>query len=185
MGKPFVLILMISASILVKAQFIKDRAIDASIGFGLSVPYDDVDITGSGFYIQGEYVLTIAKWIDIRPYAGLIITKADTNEQYAGEYKVSANAFLIGGKTRIRAPVPWVAPYIEFGIGASIGSFETITPITNIDDSGLFIHIPFSLGLELGPKHNFDIALTYYYHNSVEQFAGAAAFGISFPLDGN
>ncbi len=185
MRKVIVIILIILVSTQVKAQLIKEKSIDASIGYGISAPYDDVDITGSGFYLHGEYVLTLAKRIDIRPYAGLILTKTDNNEQNAPEYKSTANAFLIGGKTRITAPIPWVAPYIEFGIGVSIGSFETVTPFTNIDDSGLFMHIPFSIGLELGPKHNFDIAFTYYFHNSVEQFAGAAAFGISFPLDNN
>ena len=75
--KIIVSILFIFASIQVKAQFIKESAIDVSIGYGLSAPFDDVDITGSGFYLQSEYVLTLAKWIDIRPYAGLILTKAD------------------------------------------------------------------------------------------------------------
>ncbi len=182
MKKTCTIILIILASTQVKAQLIKEKSIDISIGYGLSAPYDDVDITGSGFYLQGEYVLTIAKWIDIRPYAGLILTKAEDNEQNSPEYKSTANAFLIGGKVRITAPIPWVAPYLESGIGASIGSFETFTPFTNIKDSGLIFHIPVSIGLELGPKRNFDIAFTYYFHNSVEQFAGAAAFGISIPL---
>lgn len=44
------------------------------------------------------------------------------------------------------------------------------------------LHIPFSIGLELGKKHNFGIAFTYYFHISVEQFAGAAAIGLSIPL---
>lgn len=182
-----VIILTILVSTKVSGQLIKEKSIDISIGYGLSAPFDDVDISSSGFYLQGEYVLTLAKWIDIRPYAGLILTKTNTkdNEQNQPAYKTTTNAFLIGGKTRITAPIPWVAPYFEIGIGASIGSFETFTPSTNIDDSGLILHIPFSLGLELGLKHNFDIAFTYYFHNSVEQFAGAAAFGISFSLDNN
>ena len=183
MRKTIVVILTILASIQVKAQLIKEKSIDVSIGYGLSAPYDDVDITGSGFYLQGEYVLTFTKWFDLRPYAGLILIKS--SKQNTQEYRSIANAFLIGGKTRITAPIPWVAPYVELGIGASVGSFETVTPFTNIRDSGLLIHIPFSIGLELGPKHNFDIAFTYYFHNSVEQFAGAAAVGISIPLGSN
>lgn len=123
--------MIILASTQVKAQFIKEKSIDVSIGFGVSAPYDDDDVTGSGFYLQGEYVLTITKWIDIRSYAGLILTSADENEQNPPEYKSTANAFLIGGKTRITAPIPWVAPYIEFGIGASFGSFETVTALPN------------------------------------------------------
>jgi len=183
MKKIITIVLTIIASIQVNAQLIKEKSIDVSIGYGLSTPYDDVDIAGSGFYLQGEYVMTLAKWIDMRPYAGLILTKADDNEQNSPEYKSTANAFLIGGKVRITAPIPWIAPYLESGIGASIGSFETFTQFTDIEDRGIFIHIPVSIGLELGPKRNFDIAFTYYFHNRVEQFAGAAAFGISIPLN--
>ncbi|MGB5665324.1 MAG: hypothetical protein WBM53_00645, partial [Maribacter sp.] len=100
-------------------------------------------------------------------------------------YKSTSKAFLIGGKARITAPIPWVAPYVEGGIGMSLGSFVTLTPATNIDQSGLILHIPFSLGLELGPKHSIDIAFTYYFQPSVKQYAGAAAFGISIPLNTN
>ncbi|MCX7548330.1 hypothetical protein OS188_10245 [Xanthomarina sp. F1114] len=179
-----VIITIILTSFQVKAQIIKEKSIDASIGFGLTSPYDDVDITGTGFYLQGEYVLKLASWVDVRPYAGLILTKpqSDDNQEYGPDYKATTKAFLIGGKTRIKAPIPWVAPYIEFGVGASMGSFETYTPYTNLEDNGLIVHIPFSLGLELGKKHNFDVAFTYYYHPSMQQFAGAFAFGLSIPL---
>lgn len=168
----------------VKAQFIKEQSIDVSIGLGLSSPYEEEeDVMGSGFYLQGEYVLTISKWIDFRPYAGLILTKTDDNNKNPEEYESTTNAALIGGKTRIKAPIPWISPYIELGIGASIGSFETVNSINNLKKSGLIAHIPFSIGLEFGKKHNFDFAFTYYYQNSVQQFVGAAAFGITIPLD--
>nr|WP_321236870.1 hypothetical protein [uncultured Psychroserpens sp.] len=162
------------------------KSIDISIGYGLSIPYDeDIDITGSGFYAQGEYVVGISKWFGLRGYAGLILTSADENDksQNDPEYKVTSNAFLIGGKFRIAIPIPWVAPYIETGIGASIGSFETFIPTAGFEKKGILLHIPVSLGLALGPEHNWDIAFTYYFHPSVEQFAGAAALGFSFPLD--
>ena len=181
--KAFLVLFTLVVSTQAKAQFLKAKSIDASIGFGMSAPNDEtVDVIGTGFYMQAEYVFEIVSWIDVRPYAGLILTKEndDDNEE---NYKATSNAFLFGGKTRIKAPIPWVAPYIEIGIGASIGSFKTVTPFVNIDKSGLLLHIPFTIGLELGRKHNFDIAFTYYYHNSVEQFSGAAAFGFSFPLD--
>ncbi|HSJ68506.1 MAG TPA: hypothetical protein VK921_12555 [Anditalea sp.] len=184
MKKILVLLVTMLAVTQVKAQFIKERSIDVSIGLGLSAPYDEYDITGTGFYAQGEYVLSLNKWVDIRPYAGLILTKMskDDSEQMVAGYKSTANAFLFGGKTRITAPIPWVAPYFEIGVGGSIGTFETFTPYTSIDESGLFLHIPFTIGLELGPRHNVNLEFTYYFHNSLEQFAGAAAFGLSFPL---
>ncbi|GHA26337.1 hypothetical protein GCM10007103_04620 [Salinimicrobium marinum] len=182
--KTLVVILFIFASLQVQAQFIKEKAIDVSIGSGLSSPYGEYDIMGSGFYTQGEFVLSLNNWIDIRPYAGLILTKPggdDTENKEAG-YKSTANAFLFGGKTRLTIPIPWVAPYFEIGVGASIGSFETFTPDTDLEESGFIYHTPISLGLELGPMHNFNLEFTYYYHDSVQQTAGAVAFGVSIPV---
>ncbi len=167
-----------------KAQFIKEKAIDLSIGSGLSAPYEEIDLYGSGFYAQGEYVLSISKWIDIRPYAGFILTKPgrdDTGNPEAG-FRSTANAFLFGGKTRLTIPVPYVAPYLELGAGASLGSFETYTPYTNLKSKGLVYHTPISLGLELGRQHNFNLEFTYYMHDSVQQIAGAAAIGIAIPV---
>lgn len=167
------------------AQTGKGEFIDVSIGLGYSFPSYDSDLSGSGFYAQGEYVYNFSKWFGIRPYAGLILTKADknVNQQDLTEYKVTSNALLLGGKVRVSAPIPWIAPYFEIGIGTSIGSFETYTPYTNIKHNGILMHIPWSIGLALGRKHNFDIAFTYYDHPYVNQTDGAAAIGFSFPLD--
>lgn len=185
MKKITFLILIVSATSQVTAQFVKNRALDLSAGLGYSMPYDDDDIHGSGFYAQGEYVLTLASWIDLRPYAGLILTTSEQNDNNVDRYldKTTANAFLFGGKTRITAPIPWVAPYFEIGLGASVGAFETFTPVTSLKKNGLLSHIPVSIGLELGRRHNFGVAFTYYYHNSVRQFIGAAAFGVTIPLN--
>jgi hypothetical protein len=71
---------------------------------------------------------------------------------------------------------------VEVGLSASISSFKTITPFTDINKGGIVFHIPFSLGLALGPKHNIDIAILYYVQPSIKQLAGMAAFGISVPL---
>ncbi|MBQ4822104.1 hypothetical protein J8M14_18660 [Aquimarina sp. MMG016] len=170
---------------LTKAQPRTGEFIDASIGFGYSFPFDDIDISGSGFYLQGEYVYALTKWFGVRPYAGLVLTSADDDQNLPNqpEYKVTANAFLLGGKIRLVAPIPWFAPYTEVGIGASIGSFETFTPFTNIKENGLQWHIPFTLGVALGPRHNFDFAVSYYFHPSIEQFAGGVGLGLSFPLN--
>ena len=172
----------------VKAQLIKEKAVDISIGYGLSAPYyENGDILDTGFYLQGEYVLVISKWLDVRPYAGLILTKSNGKDLNDNPtiYESNSNAFLIGGKTRVTIPIPWISPYVEIGIGASLGSFKTFTSYTNINKNGLILHIPFSLGLELGPKHNLGVAVTYYFQPSIEQYAGAAAFGVSIPLNTN
>ncbi len=167
-----------------QAQPRKGKFMDVSIGLGISAPFDDVDISGSGFYAQGEYVYGLTKWFGVRPYAGFVFTSPDKSNKYDRfGYKVTSSAFLFGAKTRVSAPIPWIAPYFEIGVGASTGTFVTYTPYVNIEEKGLLMHIPFSIGLALGRKHNYEIAFKYYYHPSVKQFSGAAAFGFSFPLD--
>ena len=162
-----------------KAQPQKGEFIKASIGSGFSAPYDNTNLMGTGFYVQGEYIFAPKKWFGLRPYAGYISTNTNNNQGY----KVDSKSFLIGGKARVVAPIPWFAPYFELGVGASIGSFETYTPSTYIKKNGIITHIPFSIGVALGRKHNFDLAFTYYYQNAVEQFSGATAIGFTFPIN--
>ena len=71
------------------------HCIDALVGLGITAPSENIDVTGQGFYLQGEYVYEISKLVDLRPYAGLILTKTvePDLEQYK-DFKVSTNAFL-------------------------------------------------------------------------------------------
>ena len=165
-------------------QLPKKKAIDLSVGYGLSVPYDDFDVTGEGFYFQGEYVINLKKWIDVRPYVGLILAKTNTGDDAlpGQNFRSDAEGGLFGIKSRIRLPIPWVSPYFEFGIGGTVGTVVTFTPTTDLSESGLLFHIPISAGIELGPKNNFDLSFSYYFHPSVEQFSGAVAIGISIPI---
>lgn len=185
MRKSLILLIIVLTSNLIEAQFIKEKSINAQIGYGLSAPNNSVDeIVDDGFFAQGELVLKVASWIEFRPYAGFILTRSngkDLNDNPTDE-KAETKAFLLGGKARVRAPIPWVAPYIEIGIGTSIGKFETLTAFDNIDKSGIIHHIPFSFGLELGRNNNVDLGFTYYFQPSVEQYVGAFAVGITFPL---
>ncbi|MDX1472324.1 MAG: hypothetical protein R3213_12565 [Flavobacteriaceae bacterium] len=180
------LVVIILASNFVEAQFITEKSINAQAGYGISVPYNSIDdIADDGFFAQGELVLKVKSWVELRPYAGFILTSSngkDLNNDPTEE-KAESKAFLLGGKVRVRAPIPWVAPYVEIGIGTSIGKFETMTVFDNIDKSGIIHHIPFSVGLELGKQHNVDLGLVYFFQPSVEQFVGAFAVGITFPLN--
>lgn len=170
---------------LAKAQPNKGEFIEVAIGLGFSYPDENANIYGSGFYAQAEYAFALTSWFGLRPYAGFITTSAYDNDNYVSDYKATSKAFLLGGKARIAAPIPWVAPYIEVGVGASLGKFETYTPYANLEKNGLLVHIPFTLGLALGPKNNVEVAFTYYFHPAVEQFSAAAAIGLSFPLNRN
>lgn len=186
MKKTLILLIIVLTSNIAEAQFIKEKSINAQIGYGLSAPNNSVDeIVDDGFFAQGELVLKVASWVELRPYAGLILTSSngkDLNDNPTDE-KAETKAFLLGGKVRVHAPIPWVAPYAEIGIGTSIGKFETLTAFDNIDKSGIIYHIPFSIGLELGKNNNVDLGFTYYFQPSVEQYVGAFAVGITFPLN--
>ncbi|WP_218845062.1 hypothetical protein [Winogradskyella pacifica] len=142
------------------------------------------DVADRGLLLQGELVLKVRSWFELRPYAGMIITNSngkDLNNNPTNEIAES-KAFLLGGKARLRAPIPWVAPYLELGIGASIGKFETFTYYDYSDKGGIIYHIPIAFGLELGKNNNVDLGFTYYFQPSVKQFVGAMAVGITFPL---
>ncbi|RED22002.1 hypothetical protein BD847_3496 [Flavobacterium cutihirudinis] len=177
---------------LAKAQT-EGKFIKASIGFASSGSYyiedygtqDEVDVMGGGLYLQGEYIIGLKSWFSIRPYAGAIFESVDKdqNVQNQPQYKVTTNAFLMGGKVRICAPIPWVAPFIEGGIGTSIGKFETFTPNVNFNKSTILMHIPFSVGLAVGRHHNFEIGISGYFHPAAKQSTGVFALGYTFPLD--
>lgn len=180
-----VALVVVLCSHLAKAQFIKEKSINAMIGYGVSIPYDEFDeALGTGFLAQGELNLKVKSWLELRPYAGFVITSANDEDLNGNptNSRVESKAFFLGGKFRLRAPIPYVAPFFELGLGTSIGSFTTITFNDTIDKTGIFLHIPFSLGVELGKNHNVDLGLTYYIHESVRQAVGAFAVGISFPL---
>lgn len=167
------------------AQFIKEQSLGVQIGFGLSTPYySTTSVVDDGFFAQGELIMKVKNWLELRPYAGVILTNSDglDLDDNPTDEKATSKAFLMGGKLRLRAPIPYFAPYIEGGIGTSIGSFETVDRLGTIDKSGIIYHVPFSIGVELGKMGKVDIRLSYFFQPSVEQYAGAAAIGVEFTL---
>ncbi|RZS91868.1 hypothetical protein [Aquimarina brevivitae] len=181
-----ILFLFLLASNSIEAQFIKETAIQGQIGFGSTAPYRSSDeIVNSGFFAQGELVLKAASWFELRPYLGFISTSSDGEDVNGNptDEKAESKAVLLGGKARVRAPIPWVAPYLELGIGTSIGEFETLTFYHDIEKGGIIPHIPFSLGLELGRNHDVDVGVALYYQPTVKQGVAALSFGLTFPIN--
>jgi hypothetical protein len=185
MKETLTLLLIVLTFNFVDAQFIKEKSINAQIGLGMSNPQRSTDVVDDdGLFVQGELVLKAASWIDLRPYLGFIWTNSDgtdINDKPTDEKGVS-KALLLGGKTRVSVPIPWIAPYIEIGIGTSMGRFVTQTAFDNIEKNGIIYHIPFSIGFELGKNHSVDLGLIFYLQPSVEQEAGAFAIGVTIPL---
>ena len=66
MKKTLILLIIILTSNLTEAQFIKEKSINAQIGYGISVPYNSIDeVADGGFFAQGELVLKVASWIEL------------------------------------------------------------------------------------------------------------------------
>lgn len=186
MKKILLLSILFFSATIAQAQFIKEKSISVQAGYGISAPEISVDrVASGGFFAQGELVLKVTSWLDFRPYIGFVITNSDGNNLNGNpsDEMAETKAALLGGKARLRAPIPYIAPYIEIGMGTSIGKFETLTAFDEVDKSGIIHHIPFSLGLELGKNHSVDLGLTYYFQSPVEQYIGAIAVGVRFPLN--
>ncbi len=169
----------------VQAQFIKEKTLNVQAGYGITVPDESVAIIrNGGVFAQADLVLKVKSWFELRPYAGVLLTNSNGEDVngFPTVEKAETKAFLLGGKARLRAPIPWVAPFVELGIGASVGKFETFTFFNDIDKSGVIAHFPVTIGLELGKQNNVDIAFIYYYQPSVKQVSGAIAVGVTFPL---
>lgn len=169
----------------INAQFIKGTSITAKIGYGLSYPERRTNkIIATGFITEGELVLKLASWIDFKPYIGAVFTDSNWKDIYNNrvDEKVATNALLLGAKARLRIPIPWVSPFIELGLGTSIGHFKTFTHYDNINKNGIVQHFPFALGLELGKYSKVDIAFSYYSQWSVSQTTGGLIVGMNIPL---
>lgn len=186
MKKTVLFLLLALSACFIQAQFIQKKSISAQVGIGLSAPNNSVDgLVDDGFFAQAELILTVKSWLELRPYTGFISTNAggeDLDGNPSNEI-ATTKAFLMGGKARARAKLGWFAPYVEAGVGTSIGSYRTLTFFDDIDKSGITYHIPLSAGIEFGRKGNFDLGLMYLLQPSVKQYAGAFAIGVTFPLN--
>jgi hypothetical protein len=139
---------------------------------------------GNGGFAAAEYVFRPHRAVSPRLYAGALVTFADSNSCVTPSMcDVHANIFFAGGKLRLMAPIPWVGPFFELGFGLSVGYLRTLDGLTvNEESRGVAYHIPFAIGLAIGPDHQYDIAFSYLFHPDQKQYGGAFAFGLGFAL---
>ena len=169
------------------AQPRDEHAIDLTGGYGLSFPYDDSNVHGSGLIGGAEYGFVRSPWAGLRSYATLIWTWPRGEEAecklVASHCEVTANALMLGAKGRFAIPIPYVAPFIELGLGATLGALRTQTEYRQKAIDGIALHIPLTLGLAIGPQHDLDIAMVFYFHPAPKQVNGGYALGVSIPLE--
>lgn len=158
--------------------------IQVSAGLGLALADNPYDAGGSGFYAAGEYVLRPTIWFTPRAYVGLLLVSPDADCPVGvSPCEVSSRIGFLGSKVRLMAPIPYIGPFVELGLGASLGRITTRVGST-LDASrrGVTYHIPWAVGIALGRHYQFELSFQYLEHPEEKQTSGAAALGISFPL---
>lgn len=158
-----------------------------SAGLGLTFLEDEeldgVDTTGTGGFGEVEYAYRQVEWATPRAYVGALLTRAN-GDCPLSPCDVSAQIGFLGVKGRLLAPIPYVAPFFELGLGASIGTLTTrAASVVDIEQNGIMYHIPVALGLALGAHREVELSLQYLFHPEQRQFGGAWAIGFGFPLE--
>jgi hypothetical protein len=165
-------------------------AFEPSLGFASSLPNNyDRDLAGHGFHAKLEYVHSITSYFAWKPYAGLFMTWQDEGdlERYcarlAPRCEATSQIVQLGSKLRLAVPIPWLAPFIELGLGLSAGVSRTETPEERRFTSGLAFNLPFAFGVALGPQHSVEISAAMYQVYRADQFLGAFMLGFHIPLE--
>jgi hypothetical protein len=162
-----------------------DSALAVGVGLGVAFPSDpDVDGSASGGYGKVEYIRLFDHWISPRAYAGLLLAAPDRDECGAGvaPCDVSARIGFVGGKLRLMAPLPYAGPFVELGLGASIGRLTTRSGPVDVAGSGVMWHVPWSIGIAFGERHQYELGLEFLEHPDQEQTASAFSFAFAFGL---
>jgi hypothetical protein len=181
-----VIVLLAGAAHAAAADDESPRAVGLAAGLGFAFPDRQYgqDGRGTGAYAEAEYIFRLAHWFTPRLYAGVVLAPPESNCG-AGVVPcdVSARIFFAGAKFRLMAPIPYVGPFIELGFGASAGRISTRNgQRVDVTGEGLMYHVPVALGLALGGRHQFEIALQYLVHPEQQQVSGAAALGVTLDL---
>lgn len=157
-------------------------------GVGGSFAPDARDGHGLGGSLIAEYPIVPGPWGGLRLYGGGFASTTQESSCTGGldPCAISSKLAVVGGKARLLVPIPYVGPYLEVGVGASVGTLETrVGPsgtLAGIDErhSGVMVHIPFSLGLAFGSRHQHTLSFDYFAHPGRDHIVGALAVGVGF-----
>jgi hypothetical protein len=132
--------------------------------------------------VAGEYWAEPYSWLQLRGYLGYLGTSTDQEHcQLVGGCDVSEDIGFVGGKLRLLAPIPFVAPFIELGLGLSFGTIHATDVGVDRTTNGATYDLPFGFGLSLGPKQNVDVGISYLFHLDARAFGGTLSIGLTLP----
>ena len=166
-----------------------ETAISITAGWWTTLPDRSIngaeDITGSGLLVQAEWIYRMYAWFSPRVYGGLSLVSPDPSscEIPYDPCDTSATVVFVGTKFRLMAPIPYVAPFLELGLGLSVGKIETqIGTFLQDGQSGFMYHVPWTLGLALGKDHDVEIGLSFLNHPTAGHALGGITIGLEFAL---
>src|SRR5262249_20066625 len=128
---------------------------------GIGYTFSNKDMpngSGDGGMLSAEYVFRPLTAISPRLYGGVLMTFPQGGSCVTPSLcDVESKLAFAGAKLRLMAPIPWVGPFLELGVGLSAGYMRTLDG-ADIDEktSGIAYHIPVSLGLAIGRNHEYD-----------------------------
>lgn len=159
----------------------------ASVGLGVSSSWTQQENapSGNGLYAGAEFVLVPSPWFSPRLYGGLLLTSTDSGTCPRGApCSAEARIGFVGAKGRLTVPIPYVAPFLELGLGMSAGTLTT--QAADIDErfTGLTYHVPVAIGLSFGERHHYvvDVGLSYLLHPAQSPIDGALALSAAFQI---
>jgi hypothetical protein len=142
---------------------------------------------GSGLMLEARYSweprqVWGVSWFGLGGAAGMQYVTTDEEDCDIRNCEVSTRIGYLGGRVRVTAPIPWIAPFLETGVGLSLGQFVTQTRWSDENIRGVRGHVPLAFGLKLGPSHAVELGVYMLLHPNVAQLNVGPAFGLSFPL---
>ena len=174
--------LLFPLSVRADSSHAPEHWIGGSIGYGMAAATGG-DTDATGVLVAGEYAYHLVSFFQLRSYAGVLITSPDTDGCFpAAHCEVVAKIGFIGVKGRVVIPIPYIAPFIELGLGISGGYLKTELFQIHERTRGLAEHIPFTLGVALGEDHNVELAFSYLFHPAEHQFGGGISAGVMFGM---
>jgi hypothetical protein len=162
------------------------RALGLYLGPAFAFPSSDRIENGSGEGIFGgaEYAFWPDSWFSPRLYGGFSFTKPRSDcGAGVSPCEVASSFAFMGVKTRFLVPIPWVAPFVEVGLGASFGHFSTrVGTLVDREVGGALLDVPWSLGLALGSRRQCELSVQFLSHARAEQTTGGLAIGLRVPV---
>lgn len=190
MSRMSVAVLAITAAVAVgvphdvSAQLRRDGQAVAALGFAF--PGEPHDAYGVGAGMSYDRGIWGPDWAQVRVYGGGFFsrTRAESCARSVEPCTVSSNIGVAGAKLRLLAPIPYVAPYFEFGMGTSLGSVTTRVgaygayPLLDESHSGVLFHVPLAWGFAFGRNYRHKVSLEYFVHPGRKHVTGVLALGI-------